>query len=92
MRIRFSDSLPLDLEPEQTCVADSWQPPFVGGRATVEAAEGLTREFGHDAGDAAVLRAALARAQDNPFTYCKWKEVERLLDCALTPGAEVIRH
>ena len=92
MPTRFLDLLSPDVEPEQAHMTDSWQPPFIGGRATVEAAEGLAREFGHDAGDAAILRAALARAQDNPFTYCRWKEVERLLDCALTPGAGVARH
>jgi hypothetical protein len=53
--------------------------PWLGGRKAVRAAEALRREFGDDAAMAAALRVVQARANDNPYSYCLWREVERLL-------------
>ncbi len=60
--------------------------PFLGGRAIAEAAHALVADHGGEAIDAASLRAAHARAHDNPWRYCQWKEVARLLDLPVTPA------
>lgn len=53
--------------------------PVIGGRAIVRLAEALSSEHGDDAACAAVLRAAQSRARDNPYSYCQWREVARVL-------------
>ncbi len=39
----------------------------------------LMREFGEAAGDAAALRAACARRNDNAVRFAHWRGVERLV-------------
>lgn len=66
--------------------------PLVGGRSVVRHAQALVAEFGEQAGDAAGMRAAHARAQDNPYTYCLWREVERAIAWISGPNLSQTQH
>lgn len=66
--------------------------PIVHGRKVADAALALTREFGDDAAMAASLRAAHSRANDNPVTYCHWREVERLVGWWANADVRSTRH
>ena len=66
--------------------------PIVHGRKVADAAMALTREFGEDAAMAASLRAAHSRANDNPVTYCHWREVERLVGWWASVDVRSTRH
>jgi hypothetical protein len=66
--------------------------PFLGGPEMVAAAALLAREFGDDAAMAASLRAARSRANDNPISYCRWREVERLVGWMTDGGVGATRH
>ncbi len=66
--------------------------PLIGGRSIVRHAQALVAEFGVQAGDAAGMRAAHARAQDNPYTYCLWREVERAINWMDSASAPATRH
>ena len=81
----ISAALPLSGQGE----GDLTSLPFMGGRAVADAAHALLADHGGEAGDAAALRAAHARAHDNPWRYCQWREVARLLDLPETPSGRV---
>ncbi len=66
--------------------------PFLAGSAALSDAAQLQREFGDDAGQAAQLRAAHARARDNALRYCHWREVERMLAWLDAPAGGATRH
>ncbi len=44
-----------------------------------DAAE-LIRDFGVHAGDEAAARADRSRAQGNAIHFCRWRQIERLID------------
>ena len=53
--------------------------PFLHGRRLLADARALAEEFGEQAGDAAELRAAQSRMNDNALAYCHWREVGRMV-------------
>ena len=66
--------------------------PFLSGSMWIAQAFTLRTEFGDDAAAAAALRAAHSRSRDNPYSYCQWREVERLMAWLDTPDAAATRH
>ena len=66
--------------------------PFLSGAVSISQAFALRAEFGEDAAHAAALRSAHSRGRDNPYSYCQWREVERLMDWLDTPDATALRH
>lgn len=66
--------------------------PLIGGREIVQMAQTMIEEFGAAAIGAAQLRAAHARAQDNPYRFCHWKEVERVIGWISAPELSQTRH
>ncbi len=66
--------------------------PLLGGRAMVACAEALVREYGVDASAVAALRSAQSIGLDNPYSYCQWREVERVLGWMDAPHHAEVRH
>ncbi|MES2754154.1 MAG: hypothetical protein V4659_05770 [Pseudomonadota bacterium] len=55
-------------------------PPYLADRGEVARATALIAEFGGDAGNEAAERADRSRAVGNHLHYCRWRQVERLVD------------
>lgn len=53
--------------------------PYVADRASYDAAAELIARFGDDAGFEAAARADRSRDVGNVVTYCRWRQIERLI-------------
>lgn len=53
--------------------------PYVADRAAFDDAAELIARFGDDAGFEAAARADRSRDVGNVVTYCRWRQIERLI-------------
>ena len=60
---------------------------FIAGRNSLADAQELMREFGHEAGLQAAVRAEKSREAENILKFCHWRQVERLIDALAAPAA-----
>jgi hypothetical protein len=59
--------------------------PYVHDRHHLDAATALMESHGNAARAEAKARANLSRDRGNVITFCKWRQIERLIS-ALEPG------
>ena len=52
---------------------------FIADRASLDDAQALIREFGHEAAVQAAVRAETSREAENIIKFCHWRQVERLI-------------
>ncbi|WP_322963839.1 hypothetical protein [Sphingomonas fuzhouensis] len=66
---------------------DAYVAPFLTDRDVADAAE-MMETFGHAAGDEAAARADRSRDLGNHIHFCRWRQIERLID--LLSGDEAV--
>ena len=54
--------------------------PFLADRSSVADAASLIATFGDRAAEEAAVRADRSRALGNHIHFCRWRQVERLID------------
>lgn len=59
--------------------------------AVHEAAE-LIERFGNFAADEAAARASHSRGLGNVIHYCRWRQIQRLIECLEAGNVEATRH
>lgn len=59
--------------------------PYVADRQTVTDANALISTFGDDAGFEAATRAEVSRDKGNIFSFCRWRQIERLIAVLVGP-------
>ncbi len=68
------------------------QHPFVADRASALDAARLLAELGEAAAAAAAARAEISRGLGNVVHFCRWRQIERLIDVMNDPESEQTRH
>ncbi len=58
---------------------------YIADRATLEAAVTLMSDHGHLAGIEAAARADASRARGNVNGFCRWRQIERLIETLSAP-------
>jgi hypothetical protein len=53
--------------------------PYVADRASVDIATALIADRGEDAGAQAALHADQSRTIGNVLSFCRWRQIERLI-------------
>lgn len=53
---------------------------YIAGRASLDDAQDLIREFGPRAQLQAAVRAEKSREAENILKFCHWRQIERLID------------
>jgi hypothetical protein len=66
--------------------------PFVADRGAVTDAYELMARFGQDAGVEAAARADASRNRGNAKSFCRWRQIERLIRALGNPHADGTRH
>ncbi|CAN5198205.1 hypothetical protein BH09PSE3_BH09PSE3_01400 [soil metagenome] len=61
--------------------------PYVADRQTVVDANALIKAFGDDAGFEAATRAEDSRDRGNVISFCRWRQIERLIAVLAGPEA-----
>ena len=56
-----------------------WAMPYLSSRADVTSASELIAEYGDDAGMEAASRADTGRDRGNVRSFCRWRQIERLI-------------
>ncbi|MBY0520637.1 MAG: hypothetical protein K2P79_09450 [Sphingomonas sp.] len=64
-------------EPDIAC--------YIADRATVEAAVSLMAHHGHTASLEAAARADASRNRGNVAGFCRWRQIERLIETLSAP-------
>jgi hypothetical protein len=68
------------------------QRPFVTDRASALDAARLLAELGDAAAAAAAARAEISRGLGNVVHFCRWRQIERLIDLMTDADSEQTRH
>ena len=66
--------------------------PFVADRGAVTDAYELMDRFGADAGVEAAARADASRNRGNVTSFCRWRQIERMIVALGNPYADGTRH
>jgi hypothetical protein len=66
--------------------------PFVADRGAVTDAYELMARFGEDAGAEAATRADASRNRGNVTSFCRWRQIERMIIALGNPYADGTRH
>lgn len=65
---------------------ETYMAPFVTG-TDVETAADLIESFGESAGGEAAARARRSRDMGNHIHFCRWRQIERLIDLLASEAA-----
>jgi hypothetical protein len=68
------------------------QRPFVADRASALDAARLLAELGEAAAAAAAARAEISRGLGNVAHFCRWRQIERLIDIMMDADSKQTRH
>ncbi|MFZ4746757.1 MAG: hypothetical protein ACOYLK_07665 [Sphingomonas sp.] len=68
------------------------QHPFVADRASALDAARLLADLGDAAAAAAAARAEISRGLGNVAQFCRWRQIERLIDMMTDADSKQTRH
>ena len=66
--------------------------PFIADREAALDAARLIDDHGDCAGDVAAANAGLFRDRGNAVSYCRWRQIERLIGILTEADGEQTRH
>lgn len=66
--------------------------PFIADREAALDAARLIEDHGECASDVAAANAGLFRDRGNAVSFCRWRQIERLIDILTEADGEQTRH